>query len=331
LNAEDLRKQLDIAGEGWEIDFDTLEFTNQIGKGTSGIVFAGLYKSSAVAIKVLSTSNIEQELMEFKKEFKILRNLDSPYMIKFYGAVVEKYLMMVMELCERGSLYDVLVKSSKEVDWLRAVSFASDMAEGMSVLHSHEPPIIHRDMKSLNLLVTKDWRCKICDFGLSRLQVGDLSTMGRLCGTFHFAGPEVFQGGVATDKFDVYSMGIVLWELLNTVACGKYEMPYAEYNFTLDYQVIVQTSQGLRPSVPKGAQLDFVDLFKKCVVQDVEARPCAFEVAEIIRGWRVNIGNDSGAFLAKVTSEKIEGRPQVGATQQGSTTEKKAFSGWAKK
>lgn len=64
----------------------------------------------------------------------------------------------------------------------------------------------------------QDWRCKICDFGLSRLQQGDLKTMGRLCGTFHFAGPEVFQGGVATDKFDVYSMGIVLWELLNTVA-----------------------------------------------------------------------------------------------------------------
>lgn len=59
---------------------------------------------------MLTTSNIEQELVEFQKEFQILRNLNSEYMIKFYGAVVEKYLMMVMELCERGSLYDVLVK-----------------------------------------------------------------------------------------------------------------------------------------------------------------------------------------------------------------------------
>jgi serine/threonine protein kinase len=108
LDTEDLRKQL--GGEGWEIDHEQLEFTQLIGKGTSGSVFAGLFGTQPVAIKVLSTSNIEQELVEFKKEFKILLKLNSEYMIKFYGAVVEKYLMMVMELCERGSLYDVLLK-----------------------------------------------------------------------------------------------------------------------------------------------------------------------------------------------------------------------------
>jgi serine/threonine protein kinase len=69
-----------------------------------------LYGDQQVAIKVLSTQNVEQELVEFQKEFEILRNLNSEYMIKFYGAVVEKYLMMVMELCEKGSLYDVLQK-----------------------------------------------------------------------------------------------------------------------------------------------------------------------------------------------------------------------------
>jgi serine/threonine protein kinase len=111
LNTEKLR--IELGGDGWEINQDQLEFTELIGKGTSGSVFAGLYDmghKQPVAIKVLSTSNIEQELVEFKKEFKILLELNSEYMIKFYGAVVEKYLMMVMELCERGSLYDVLLK-----------------------------------------------------------------------------------------------------------------------------------------------------------------------------------------------------------------------------
>lgn len=329
LDADMLRKQL--GGDGWEIEFQDLEFTEPIGKGTSGSVFAGLYKGQAVAIKVLSTSNIEQELIEFKKEFEILRNLNSEYMIKFYGAVVEKYLMMVMELCEKGSLYDVLLKTPKDVTWIKATSFARDMAEGLAVLHSHDPPIIHRDMKSLNLLVTKDWRCKICDFGLSRLQEGDLKTMGRLCGTFHFAGPEVFKGGVATDKFDVYSMGIVLWELLNTVATGKYAQPYAEYSFTIDYQVIVQTSQGLRPSVPVGSQMDFVELFQTCVVGEPEMRPSAREVADEIKKWKKMIDTDQNEFLMRLTNKVIEGRPTDSQIPIAVGTTEKKFSGWSKK
>lgn len=70
---------------------------------------------------------------------------------------------------------------------------------------------------------------------------------------------------------------------LVTFFSGKYEQPYAEYAFTIDYQVIVQTSQGLRPSVPVGAQCDFVELFQACVVGEVEFRPTAQEVANQIR------------------------------------------------
>jgi len=286
-----------------------------------------------VAIKVLTTLNIEQELIEFQKEFQILRNLDSEYMIKFYGAVVEDYLMMVMELCERGSLYDVLKKQPKDVTWNRAVSFASDMAEGISVLHQHQPPIIHRDMKSLNLLVTKDWRCKVCDFGLSRLQKDDsMGTMQRLVGTFHFAGPEVFQGKPATNKFDVFSMGIVLWELMATVATGSYKQPYEEYNFTMDYQVIVQTSQGLRPSIPKGCQFDFVDLFDDCVSGIPEERPTAQEVAKTIKEWKKELATSPEKWKSRVITEARDGRGLViEAPQQMTQTENKSkFSGWKK-
>lgn len=65
-------------------------------------------------------------------------------------------------------MFLIIWQNTKEITWKRALSFASDMAEGMAALHGHDPPIIHRDLKSLNLLVTKDWRCKVCDFGLSR-------------------------------------------------------------------------------------------------------------------------------------------------------------------
>lgn len=101
----------------------------------------------------MNATDFDDQLEEFKKEFDILRKVNSPYMITFYGAVIERNLSMVMELCERGSLYDVLIKTPKQ-EWSRLLSFARDMAEGISVLHNLEPePIIHRDLKSLNLLV----------------------------------------------------------------------------------------------------------------------------------------------------------------------------------
>eukprot|EP01127_Copromyxa_protea_P005958 TRINITY_DN15780_c0_g1_i1.p1 TRINITY_DN15780_c0_g1~~TRINITY_DN15780_c0_g1_i1.p1 ORF type:complete len:822 (-),score=147.78 TRINITY_DN15780_c0_g1_i1:34-2499(-) len=289
LDTDDIRQKLQVLSVGgapsWEISAEDLEFTQKLGSGTSGQVFKGLFKGKEVAIKVLTATNIEQELIEFQKEFAILTSLNSPYMISFYGAVVEDYLMMVMELCERGSLYDVLTKSTKEITWERALSFASDMAEGMAALHNHDPPIIHRDLKSLNLLVTKDWMCKVCDFGLSRQVQGDMKTFNRLCGTFTYCSPEVFNGGMATDKSDVFSMGIVLWELMNVCATHKYQQPYQEFSFTLDFQIIVQTSQGLRPSIPPGVNNDLVDLYLDCVSQDPEIRPTARECGDRI--WRL--------------------------------------------
>lgn len=115
--------------------------------------------------------------------------------------------------------------------WSRLLSFARDMAEGISVLHNLDPePIIHRDLKSLNLLVpicrsfccltslkvTKDWRVKVCDFGLSRsVNKGNLETFKKLRGTFAYCAPEVFKGESCTAKSDIFSMGIVIWELMH--------------------------------------------------------------------------------------------------------------------
>jgi len=337
LNTADIRQKLSSAhgnsnSRGWEISAEELEFTAKLGQGASGQVFKGLYRGNEVAIKVLTATNVEQELLEFQKEFQILTGLDSPYMITFYGAVVENYLMMVMELCDRGSLYDVLTKTPKELSWQRAVNFASDMAEGIAVLHNHVPPIIHRDLKSLNLLVTKNWKCKVCDFGLSRLVQGDMKTFGRLCGTFAYASPEVFGGGKATEKSDVFSMGIVLWELLNTAATGKYDQPYAEYHFTMDFQIIVQTAQGLRPSVPAGSQVEFVSLFKECVEGDPEVRPTAAEAAQTIRKWKRAIETPAGYehYKQNLTKEFASGgqTPAQAAPVENKPTAK--FSGWGK-
>lgn len=92
------------------------------------------------------------------------------------------------------------------ISWDRSLHFMRDMAEGVSILHDFQPaPIIHRDLKSLNLLVTKDYRVKLCDFGLSRSKQGDMQTFNRLCGTFAYCAPEVFNGDKVRSHHPLFS------------------------------------------------------------------------------------------------------------------------------
>lgn len=197
-----------------EIDANELEYTKELGAGASGKVYKARWREKEVAVKVLSNVNMDAQIEEFKKEFKIMNAVKSPFMIQFYGASL-KPLMMVMEFCARGSLYHVLNDKTLDFNWDRALNIAIEMANGIAVLHGWEPQIVHRDLKSLNLLVTSDWKIKVADFGLSRFTTGgNMETFKKLCGTFAYCAPEIFGGTSFTDKSDVYSMGMVVWELI---------------------------------------------------------------------------------------------------------------------
>src|SRR5690349_12643929 len=102
--------------------------TDAIGEGASGKVYKGLYnqqfKSKDVAIKVITTPNLKNQLEEFKKELEIMKVVKSNYCVTLYGITLEPKLCMVMEFCERGSLYNILMKNTKIVDWKLALSFA---------------------------------------------------------------------------------------------------------------------------------------------------------------------------------------------------------------
>lgn len=281
---EKVREELGLVDGNWEIEGSELEFTKKLGSGASGKVYRGLYKGKEVAIKVLTAVDAEDEMEEFRKEFLILTNVRSPHMVTFFGASIEPKLTMVMEYCQKGSLYHVLNNKQTDFTWDLSLNFCLEMALGMSELHGWKPsPIVHRDLKSLNLLVTQDWKIKVCDFGLSRFTGGNnLETFKKLCGTFAYCAPEIFNGGSFTDRSDVFSMGIVIWEILNRTMKGKYEQPYAEFNLVYDFQIIVQASQGLRPSPPPDTPTILLDLIKSCTDGDATKRPTAAEVVDKI-------------------------------------------------
>ena len=142
-----------------------------------------------------------------------------------------------------------------------------------AVLHSSDPIIIHRDLKSLNLLVDTAWNVKVSDFGLARFKAVTRSgLMTAQCGTFHWMAPEVVAGHKYTEKADVYSFAIDMWEL-----CTR-QIPYTGMQ-PMQVAMAVLT-RGLRPAVPPDCPKDYAALMEACWLTEPSVRPSFTEVVD---------------------------------------------------
>jgi len=238
----------------------------------------------------------QKEIEEFKKEFMIMSAIRSKYVVYFHGAVLEPKLCMVMENCSRGSLYHVITNEKYDIGWDKVFRFAIETTKGIDTLHNADPQIVHRDLKSLNLLVNEKWEVKVCDFGLSRFNTGsNLETLAKMRGTFAYCAPEVYFGEQFSTKSDVYSIGIVFWELVTRCILGHYERPYAEYkNLHFDFQIIIQTAKkGLRPTIPETTPEGWKNLIKDCFDPASAKRPTCAEILtrldELHKEWQENL------------------------------------------
>jgi len=192
-----------------------------------------------------------------------------------------------MEYCSRGSLFHVLQDKSLKMTWTLCFSFAFQMTRGVSKLHSWEPQLLHRDFKSLNLLVSEDYHIKVCDFGLSRFDTSsNMETLMKTRGTFAYTAPEVYLNQKYLTRSDVYSMGIVLWELFYRCLSGVYQQPYSEYpNLVMDFQIIIQaTKKNLRPTLPEKTPKVLLDIFNECVAPDAADRMECLQLLERLKG-----------------------------------------------
>lgn len=211
----------------------------------------------------------------------------SPYMVTFYGAALEPKLCMVMEFCSRDSLYHVMNRTSPspyDIGWDKFFRFTLQMTRGMECLHNWTPSIVHRDFKSLNLLINEAWECKVADFGLSRFDTAEnLNTLSQIRGTFAYCAPEVATGsGVPyTVKSDVYSIGIVLWELSTRVVTGEYHRPFSEYpNIKMDFQIMLNSKDGVRPTLAPQTPASLRDVYQSCVAQSPTDRPTCTQLIQ---------------------------------------------------
>jgi len=132
--------------------------------------------------------------------------------VPFLGACVHPEFMLVTEYMERGSLTELLGNPAIAMSGALKIKLSQDIAKGMLYLHTRHPPIVHRDVKSLNILVTKDWKAVVADFGLTKIM--NRAFLNSYCGSPAWVAPEVLRGEQYDESADVYSYGIVLWEML---------------------------------------------------------------------------------------------------------------------
>lgn len=200
----------------WELDSSELVLGPRIGIGSYGEVYKGAWRESEVAIKKFMEQNVSASvLQEFKDEVEIMARLRHPNIVLFMGAVCRPgELAIVTQFMPRGSLFRILHRSRVELDGRRRLHMAVDVARGMHYLHTCKPMIIHRDLKSPNLLVDRDWTVKVCDFGLSRVKNSTFLTAKSHGGTPEWMAPEVLRDEPSNEKCDVYSYGVILYELV---------------------------------------------------------------------------------------------------------------------
>ena len=258
-----LRLVENIKLSGIEIDYKDIQVGEQIGNGAFAVVNRGEYRGMQVAVKHLQFHHVnERAVTDFHTELAVMKSLKHPNIILAMGACVSP-VCLVTEFCSNGSLFDVLQNVTIELSGRMKLKLAYDAARGMNFLHTHSPIIIHRDLKSLNLLVDEDWNLKVSDFGLSRFKVPTLMT-GQ-CGTYQWMAPEVVRGHSYTEKADIYSFGINLWEIYTR------QIPY---NQMVPIQAAVAVmNKGLRPELPAHTPPTYRTLVHECWDQNPNLRP----------------------------------------------------------
>ncbi|XP_016539997.1 serine/threonine-protein kinase STY46 isoform X2 [Capsicum annuum] len=267
----------------WEIDHQLLKFEYKIASGSYGDLYKGTYCSQEVAIKILKSERLNTELQtEFGQEVYIMRKVRHKNVVQFIGACTRPpNLCIVTEYMSGGSVYDYLHKQKGSFKLPTLLKVAIDVSKGMNYLHQNN--IIHRDLKAANLLMDENEVIKVADFGVARVKA-QTGVMTAETGTYRWMAPEVIEHKPYDHKADVFSFGVVLWELLT----GK--LPY-EYLTPLQAAIGV-VQKGLRPTIPKHTPPKLAELLQTCWQQDPTSRPDFSEIVDILQQIAKEVGHE---------------------------------------
>ncbi|KAL5214179.1 hypothetical protein ABZP36_003331 [Zizania latifolia] len=294
----------------WEIDLSSLYIQRAVAHGVHGTLFRAKYYDQDVAVKLLDWGedgySTPEEIAHMRKSLEevvtVWQKLDHPNITKFIGASMgttnlmippsddddvtssgggarnkgnvplpDRACCVVVEFLAGGTLKSHLIKHMDiKLPYKEVVRFALAMARGLSCLHSRN--IVHRDVKTENMLLDGELNLKIADFGVARLEAQDPREMTGTTGTLGYMAPEVLNGKPYNRSCDVYSFGICLWEMY---CC---DMPYADLSFTDASAAIVH--QDLRPKIPRCCPSAMARIMRRCWHADPAKR---LDMAEVVR------------------------------------------------
>uniref|UniRef100_A0A8C7H012 Mitogen-activated protein kinase kinase kinase 12 n=1 Tax=Oncorhynchus kisutch TaxID=8019 RepID=A0A8C7H012_ONCKI len=231
--------------ESWEVPFEEISDLQWVGSGAQGAVFLGKFHGEDVAVK---------KVRDIKEtEIKHLRKLKHPNIITFKGICTQApCYCILMEYCAQGQLYEVL-RAGRKITPSLLIDWAMGIAGGMNYLHLHK--IIHRDLKSPNMLITHDDLVKISDFGTSK-ELIDKSMKMSFAGTVAWMAPEVIRNEPVSEKVDIWSFGVVLWEMLTG------EVPYKDVDSSAIIWGVGNNSLNL--PIPESCPDGFKILLRQC-------------------------------------------------------------------
>lgn len=242
-----------------------------VGRGSFGTVYKAKWQDMFVAVKLIEQ---ESERNAFAREVRQLSRVSHPNIIALYGACTKKpHVCLVMEFAEDGSLYNVLhCRPKPRYTMAHAMSWALQTAEGVAYLHNMDPIMIHRDLKPPNLLLKNGGTLlKICDFGT----VADKATyMTNNRGSAAWMAPEVFESSKYSEKCDVFSFGIILWEVLAR------EQPFKDIE--VSFGILWNIHKGNRPPLIDGCPKPIEDLMTSCWSKSAAERPDMDYVVEVM-------------------------------------------------
>ncbi|CAN6561268.1 unnamed protein product [Malus baccata var. baccata] len=282
--------------EEWEIDLAKLDIRHVIAHGMYGTVYHCAYDGQDVAGEdgIATAAETAALRASFQQEVAVWHKLDHPNIPKFVRASMgtsnlkipvkntsndnhkcppSRACCVVVEYVPGGTLKNFLIRNRRKNPASKVViQLALDLSKGLSYLHSKK--IVHRDVKTENMMLDTRRTLKIADFGVARVEAKNSSDMTGEIGTLGYMAPEVLDGKPYNRKCDVYSFGICLWEIY---CC---DMPYPNLSFADVSSAVVR--QNLRPEIPRCCPSTLASVMRKCRVASPDKRPEMEEVVKLL-------------------------------------------------
>ncbi|CAG8533801.1 3489_t:CDS:2 [Paraglomus brasilianum] len=236
-----------VGEDGLEtIPYAELEIGRKLGSGGFKDCYEGKYINKPVAIGEIRMINFSaNEFQEIKHEINVLKQLLHENVTRFIGVSADtKQFCLITELCEHGDLFDYMRRTPKPTI-SQQIMFMHDISLGVNYLHTRRPSIIHRDLKSMNILISINLRAKINDFGLARIRQRANDSMHTQCGTPNWQAPEFWSPTPSyTEKVDVYACALIFWEIMTW---GEHGYPYQNYSEHQLYEAV--RDKNIRPQM----------------------------------------------------------------------------------